>query len=956
MRETKLILLILLFFVTTLCWSALLEVDGYYYTSIQPAIDDAVDGDTVLVHPGIYYENIVIDHKDIYFGSLFLTTNNRAYIHSTVIDGNNYGNCVIVEGIGNIDNLETHVVGFTIQNGYADEGSGVWAFSSNPEIYHNKIRFNVAWDHGAGIAAHEGGSPKIYNNLIYNNSASEWGGGIHCHRCSTKIYNNFLWGNQAGEMGGAISIDSLANPVNSTKSDSIWIINNTIVNNYAPVGGGLAIWRNSAAYVLDNIFWGNDASGNNGNQIALDGTYGSCHLIIDYNNIQGTASDIFVGSGCSIDYGPGNINIYPGFINPYSTPPDYRLPYSSPCVNNGLPSTVGWNIPSHCWDTNPRIMFGNIDIGADEVGNIDFIGDNLYVNTGADSTDSDGSYFNPYATIQSAINHAQNGQQIMLQSGIYTGDGNYEIDPLGKSLTIVGEPDSNQTIIDLSAKYNSRAFHIHSGEDSSLVISNLTIKNGYNDYGSAILIENNSSPLITDCEIYNCATDYDGGAIFISNCNSDTTRLRNISLHDNSAGGNGAAIALDNSSALIANLTISQNTTSEDGGGIYAENGSNFKVINSIIWNNYAANDIYLSGSNLNISYSDFDSLRVIESARSILYGLGNINANPQFADDSGDDYSLSADSPCIDAGCPVYSWNDPDSTRNDMGAFYYHQCNADFIADDTEVYYGDVIRFTDKSSGNPDSWQWDFNDDGTIDSHIQYPTWRCESVGTFSVSLTVSADSLGVNEETKEDYYTVYPLVVNFSASPVYGYDSLTVHFSNETEGNADEYKWDFDNDGNIDSHDEFPASYTYGPGVYDVKLEIVKGSYQDSLIKENCIVVQDSMLQPPQDVFINISGDDVILQWQPVRDSLYYLIYNSPGYNIEFEYLGYSENIAIYTHQNGALNDKMFYEIIAFEGNLSDLTRYLGFSPYHKKMIRKKPLRNSRKIMIKPRIHKSD
>ena len=70
------------------------------------------------------------------------------------------------------------------------------------------------------------------------------------------------------------------------------------------------------------------------------------------------------------------------------------------------------------------------------------------------------------------------------------------------------------------------------------------------------------------------------------------------------------------------------------------------------------------------------------------------------------------------------------------------------------------VVQFTDLSTAENTtitSWEWDFENDGTVDSTDQDPTWTYTETGTFTVSLTVSDDDIS-DTETKVDYITVLP------------------------------------------------------------------------------------------------------------------------------------------------------------------------------------------------------
>ena len=61
--------------------------------------------------------------------------------------------------------------------------------------------------------------------------------------------------------------------------------------------------------------------------------------------------------------------------------------------------------------------------------------------------------------------------------------------------------------------------------------------------------------------------------------------------------------------------------------------------------------------------------------------GEGNFDEDPLFVDSYNNDFHLTEDSPCIDAGDPE-SDLDPDGTRADIGAFHFHQRDIEIDPD----------------------------------------------------------------------------------------------------------------------------------------------------------------------------------------------------------------------------------------------------------------------------------
>lgn len=130
-------------------------------SSIQAAINGASDGDTILVADGHYFERLNLLGKSLLLTSEFELDQDTAHITSTIIDSDttllgivDTGSVIRAESFSG--DVAARVQGFTIQNGYAHEGGGIYCRSYDLSVEHCILSGNSA---GTGSVAclHYGG-------------------------------------------------------------------------------------------------------------------------------------------------------------------------------------------------------------------------------------------------------------------------------------------------------------------------------------------------------------------------------------------------------------------------------------------------------------------------------------------------------------------------------------------------------------------------------------------------------------------------------------------------------------------------------------------------------------------------------------------------------------------------------------------------------------------------------
>jgi hypothetical protein len=152
------------------------------YVYIQEAIAQSCAGDTVLVYPGRYIENLSMMGKNITLASLELTTGNPEYKHSTIIDGNQSGSVIIIQN----GESELTIRGFTITN-----GSGFY----NPSL-------SISYGGGVQIGGLSGNrNVNLINNVICKNK-STLGGGLFISTANVFLSGTSIFENIARSGGG----------------------------------------------------------------------------------------------------------------------------------------------------------------------------------------------------------------------------------------------------------------------------------------------------------------------------------------------------------------------------------------------------------------------------------------------------------------------------------------------------------------------------------------------------------------------------------------------------------------------------------------------------------------------------------------------------------------------------------------------------------------------------------
>ena len=635
------------------------------FSTIQHAIALVDTGDTIIVHPGTYVENVDFGGKSIVLGSNWLFANDTTAVDSTIIDGNQSGPVV---NISNGEDSTTALIGFTLRNGSGavignyNKGGGIYIEGSRPSIRWVNIEDCAAdggW--GGGVYISDSDVSLIRTNISRNHA--QWGGGIAAENSHLVLRFTTLIDDSASISGGGVHLNNV--DLNARRFNGF--------NNVATLnGGGLFATGGSDVFIRRLML--------NGNRAYLGGAFSfNDSSTIDLNNGNINSNNAEDGGGIWASAISGRIGAV-SFQNNTAEDLGGAMHLSS---NSDLEATDMVVI------NNSANRGGGVSI-LNSVG--DFVGgeiNNNYAWRGG-GIFSSGSALDFFSiTLTQNNSETIGGGLLSISTNLVMDSTNVTFNSSdsssGGGIMCINNDSTttSEVVITNSLVFRNNANNSGAGlyfrtafDDSSgmdILIENTRIIRNDGDYYTGLRIYG----LNTQFEVNNCtfrgnnAVQFASGAGFSGSCVGSVNHSLFAFNHASTAGGNfnsGGASVWSGADVDFDHCTFANNTAAY--GTALTVGAANAAVTNSIIWGNSTSNHVALdvwdsTGGTLDISYTDLiggsQAIQLEDTELcSFSWGDGNINENPLFCLPDSGNFTLADNSPCVEAA----------EDRSDLGAF----------------------------------------------------------------------------------------------------------------------------------------------------------------------------------------------------------------------------------------------------------------------------------------------
>jgi hypothetical protein len=316
------------------------------FETIQRGIDASSNGDTVLVQPGTYVENINYNGKNITVGSLMLITGDTSYISQTIIEGQGLdgpwweNETVLFESQ---EDSSAVFQGFTINNGIIAAKQYNFPYGSSPTLTNLIIDNGVVNSWSAptillensivrNTETYDGllGGVSLKNCKIYNNTAQYLSGGLSVFYENTLIYNNTVTAETAIGSWGSTFINCTI--VNNTIDGIGGIIEVNGMNEITTTIINSIIWNNSPCIGFPEDPTTNYCGAGQINYIMDPSSFGGQTGLIISNSIVMGIDESPAGLGLVLEENVSSTN--PGFDE------NYNLLNGSFAISGGIDSTL----------------------------------------------------------------------------------------------------------------------------------------------------------------------------------------------------------------------------------------------------------------------------------------------------------------------------------------------------------------------------------------------------------------------------------------------------------------------------------------------------------------------------------------------------------------------------------------------------------------------------------------
>ncbi len=511
---------------------------------------------------------------------------------------------------------------------------------------------------GAGVS--------IQGLTLTGGANAQYGGGVVCSQATLEMVDNIVSGNEAPTAAGMLG-----------SSCTLALTGNEFLDNLATTNGGGVYLNQCSGELIGNLFEGNTANNGGGLYVQGDGMTIAENVFRDNHALLYEQETAFGGGMFLTGDSPITDNEFienvseddGGAAYLYYSSGDFigNLVQRNICGNDGagVYSSVGGNLfEGNLFEDNEAYDdAGGLRI---YVGHATVIGNEFYGNIAAD--DGGGG---------KASHSHQNTFEDNYFEGNVAGDagGGFELDNETSTM-------SDCTFVGNSA-HRGAGLHAWRNEQSNL-LENLHFEgNQAEDCGGGLSIDNDLYLLTVRNSTFTGNVADDGAAICVDEFWWDTddddkadaayrsnVKFQNLAIYGNESLDDGA-LYFRITDVTIENVVITDHI-GPGVAGIAAKQESQVVLLNSIISDTSGGPALYAEDSTIRVSYSDlYDNDGGIASGTDEPSAAdGNIAEDPDFTDAGSGDLSLQPGSPCVDAGNPARAYNDPDGSRNDMGAF----------------------------------------------------------------------------------------------------------------------------------------------------------------------------------------------------------------------------------------------------------------------------------------------